>query len=106
MINALIGLVLRYPLVTGLLAFSFIGICWSYYEGGARVHKAVERAVAEAKIKDAKENAKLETTGLQIIHEIEKAEQLAETQKEKYLAKIKGLPAHQCLDLKLRDLGL
>lgn len=103
---SLLGLGRSYPLITGLLLFSLMGMGWSYYKGRSDVHTAYKAERAEAIEKDAKENQKLKDQAHK--DQLEHQTTIAKSQSrlEKETDEIKNLEPAQCLDVKLVDIGL
>ncbi|GJM01976.1 MAG: hypothetical protein DHS20C08_04770 [Rhodomicrobium sp.] len=101
-----LGLALRYPLITGLLLVSLTGMSWSYLKGREHVAQRHQQEMREAITKDTQENKELQRAAEadQELHEKEVKE--ATVKQEKDIADIETLKPHQCLDVKLRDIGL
>jgi hypothetical protein len=100
------GKALKFPLITGLLLFSLMGMGYSYWKGRSDVHTAYKAEKVEAIEKDAKENQKLKDAAHK--DELEHQTTIAKSQSrlEKETDEIKSLEPSQCLDVKLSDIGL
>ena len=101
-----IGIFRKWPVITGLLLFSVVGMGWSYWEGRSSANERYKAQKAEAILKDAKENRKIvEETQADLeklnneISQVNKAEATE-------IDKIEKLTPHQCLNLNLSDLWL
>jgi len=103
---SLLGLGRSYPLITGLLLFSLMGMGWSYYKGRSDVHTAYKAERAEAIEKDAKENQKLKDAAHK--DELEHQTEISKSQErlKRTTDEIQSLEPSQCLDVKLSDIGL
>lgn len=101
-----LGIVLRYPLITGLLFFSIFGMTKTYFWGRASVDEAYQKAKIEAIQKDSKENERLSEQAAKIIEEAKEATEKANKITENEIEKIKRINPNQCLDVRLDAIGL
>ena len=103
---SLLGLGRSFPLITGLLLFSLVGMGTSYYKGRQHVQNLHKLEKAKAIEKDAKENQKLKDQAHK--DQLEHQTTIAKSQSrlEKETDEIKNLEPAQCLDVKLVDIGL
>ena len=103
MISALVGAGLRYPLITGLLLFSFVGMTWTYFEGHGAATEKFENQQAKVKMKIIERNSELEKSD---ILQAEKEKQIViksyDTLQERLKA-IDLIPNDGCLDKFLFD---
>lgn len=101
-----VGKALKFPLITGLLLFSLMGMGYSYWKGRSDVHTAYKAEKAEAMEKDAKENQKLKDAAHK--DELEHQTEISKSQERLKRAtdEIQSLEPSQCLDVKLSDIGL
>ena len=106
LISLLFGKALRYPLITGLLLFSLVGMGWSYWQGRTGANAAFEKAKSEAILKNAKENEKLSQEAQDLIEKAKEATEKAEKKSDDEIEHIKNISPNQCLDVKLSDIGL
>ena len=102
----LLGKALKFPLITGLLLFSLVGMGWSYYQGMSGANAKFEKAKAEAILKNAKENEKLSQEAQDLIEKAKEATEKAGKKSDDEIKHIKNIGPNQCLDVKLSDLGL
>lgn len=100
------GFLRQYPLITGLLLFSLIGMGFSYYKGGQGARDKYKAAQAEAIKKDAKENKEIlkEAHRDELEHQTEVTKSQAKLESEEN--EIKSLKPSQCLDVRLDAIGL
>lgn len=100
------GFLRSYPIITGLLLLSLVGMGWSYYQGGQGAREKYNAERAEAIKKDAKENNEI----LKEAHKDELEHQTTITKSQSKLEseanEIQSLEPNQCLDVKLSDIGL
>lgn len=103
---SLLGLGRSYPLITGLLLFSLMGMGYSYWKGRSDAHTAYKAEKAEAIEKDAEENQKLKDAAHK--DELEHQTEISKSQERLKRAtdEIQSLEPSQCLDVKLSDIGL
>lgn len=105
-ISLLLGVGRSYPLITGLLFLSLMGMGWSYWKGAEHTANRYKVEKSKAIEKDAKENREI----LKDAHEDEIDHQTTVTKSKERLRtkrdEILNLPANSCLDVKLSDLGL
>lgn len=101
-----IGIFRKWPVITGLLLFSVVGMGWSYWQGRTGANAKFEAAKAEAILKNAKENEKLSQEAQDLIEKAQKATEKAGKKSDEEIEHIKNISPNQCLDIKLVDLGL
>jgi hypothetical protein len=101
-----VGIGRKFPIITGLLLLFAATLTWNFFENRSIARDAVREAQREAITKDTQENKELQRAAEadQEQHEIEVKE--ATEQQEKDIADIETLKPHQCLDVKLSDIGL
>jgi predicted negative regulator of RcsB-dependent stress response len=102
----LLGKALKFPLITGLLLFSVVGMGWSYYQGRSGTSERFQAAKAEAILKDTKENQKLAEVAQKIVERAKDATDKTNQKTDAEIETVKGLSHMQCLDIKLVDIGL
>ena len=100
------GIARSFPLITGLLLFSLVGMGWTYYQGRSGANERFEKAKIEAILKDTKENERLSETANELVKEAEEAAEKSDKMTEIDIEKIKTINPSQCLDIKLADIGL
>ena len=100
------GIARSFPLITGLLLFSLVGMGWTYYQGRSGANERFEKAKIEAILKDTKENARLSRIADQIVKEAEEAAEKSNKMTETDIENIQTINPSQCLDIKLADIGL
>lgn len=102
----LFGKALRYPLITGLLIFSLVGMGWSYWQGRSGANERFEKARAEAILKDTRENQKLSEDAQRLVERAKDATDKRNEKTDAEIETIESLSRNQCLDVRLVDLGL
>lgn len=100
------GIARSFPLITGLLLFSLVGMGWTYYQGRSGANERFEKAKIEAILKDTEENNKLQQVAEQIVKEAEEAAEKSDKTTERDIENIKTINPSQCLDIKLAAIGL
>lgn len=101
-----LGIFRKWPVITGLLLFSVVGMGWSYYQGRSGANARFEAAKTEAILKDAKENSKLSEEAQNIVERAKDATDKTNQKTDAEIEAVKGLSRMQCLDIKLVDIGL
>jgi predicted negative regulator of RcsB-dependent stress response len=101
-----LGIFRKWPVITGLLLFSIVGMGWSYYQGQSGANEKHKAAKADAILKDAKENTRLSEAAQDIIERAKDATDKANKKSNSEIDTIKSLSPMQCLDIKLADIGL
>lgn len=101
-----VGVFRKWPVITSLLIFSFVGMGWSYWQGRSGANERFEKAKAEAIQKDTQENTQLSKEAMQIVEKAkDETEQTAKTV-EAQIEAIKNLGPSTYLDVSLSDIGL
>lgn len=101
-----VGVFRKWPVITGLLIFSFVGMGWSYWQGRSGANERFEKAKTEAILKDTQENIQLSKEAMQIVEKAkDETENIAKTV-EAQIETIKNLGPSKYLDVKLSDIGL
>ncbi len=99
---SLLGLGRKFPLITGLLLYSAVGMTYNFFENRSIASNAVEKAQGEAIIKDAKENRDILSKALK-----DQAEHQTEITKsnERLKTDVKDIAAltDTCLDVALPE---
>lgn len=101
-----LGIFRKWPVITGLLLFSIVGMGWSYYQGRSGANERFEAAKYEAILKDTKENNKLSEEAQNIVERAKDATDKTNQKTDAEIQTVKGLSRMQCLDIKLSDIGL
>ncbi|GJM00257.1 MAG: hypothetical protein DHS20C07_19360 [Methyloligella sp.] len=101
-----LGLGRRNPLVAGLIIFAVLGLTYNFFENRIIANDAVREAQVEAIKEDAKENRKIVEETQEDLEKLNNEISQVNKTEAKEIDKIEKLTPHQCLDLKLSDLGL
>ncbi len=101
-----LGIFRKWPVITGLLLFSVVGMGWSYYQGRSGANEGFEAAKSKAILRDTKENKELSEEAQNIVEGAKDATDKANQKADAEIETVKGLSRMQCLDIKLVDIGL
>jgi len=101
-----LGIFRKWPVITGLLLFSVVGMGWSYYEGRAGANERFQAARNEAILKDTKQNQAIMNEALKDLSEHQTTLEKSQDRLEKDIDQITNIKSSKCLDTKLSDIGL
>lgn len=101
-----LGLALRYPLITGLLFASLTGMSWSYLKGREHVSQRHQQERREAIEKDTRENKRIQRAAEEDEQQHHETVEKSRKATEQDIEKISRIRPHQCLDVRLNDIGL
>lgn len=101
-----LGLALRYPLITGLLLLSGALVTWNFFENRSIAREAVREAQRESITRDTEENKRIQRAAEEDEQQHHETVEKLRKATEQDIEKISRIRPHQCLDVRLNDIGL